>query len=182
MSYRLDVKQNAGATYWCIEELSFWDASNSRLTTQPSGASAQSSYAKGFAAGFAFNEVTNNDASFYCSRAGVTTGWLQYDFASAQQVNTYKIERLHDKINHKYSPVSWTLSGRNASGAWHLLDTQSGHSLSTWTNIEVKSFVLLESHGTCFGPGLPLVLRPKDISGGLKSAISHHTPIYPMIP
>ena len=39
--------------------------------------------------------MTNNDASYYCSQSGVKTGWLQYDFASPQQVKTYKIEQIN---------------------------------------------------------------------------------------
>ena len=67
----------------------------STQATQPSGGSAQTIFSAPFAAGFAFNEVTNNDASYYCSKNGVKAGWLQYDFASPQQVKTYKIEQIN---------------------------------------------------------------------------------------
>ena len=84
--------------------------------------------------------MTNNDASYYCSKSGMKTGWLQYDFASPQQVKTYKIERLngHGITWNQFSPVAWTFSGRNGNGAWHVLDTQSGH--NSWADGEIKSF------------------------------------------
>ena len=37
-----------------------------------------------------------------------------------------------------FSPVAWTFSGRNGNGAWHVLDTQSGH--NSWADGEIKSF------------------------------------------
>ena len=108
----------------------------STQATQPSGGSAQTIFSAPFAAGFAFNEVTNNDASYYCSKNGVKAGWLQYDFASPQQVKTYKIDPW--PYSYIFSPVAWTFSGRNGNGAWHVLDTQIGH--TSLADGEIKSF------------------------------------------
>ena len=53
--YRIQVSKNAGANYWCILELSFYDKSGKIIPTQPSGGSAQSFFAgKLYVAGKAY--------------------------------------------------------------------------------------------------------------------------------
>ena len=141
--YRMDVTQNAGSSYWCIEELSFYDASGNRLSTVPSGGSAQTEYASAYAAGKAFNEVSNADESYYCSHSGTSTGWLQYTFSTNVTVASYKVERLNGHGN-QYSPVAWTLTASKDGGSsWSTLDLQSGH--SSWTDGEKKTFTISEA-------------------------------------
>jgi len=43
--------------YWCIAELSFYDADSNRVATQPGLASAETEYAVQYAAGMAFNDA-----------------------------------------------------------------------------------------------------------------------------
>jgi len=88
----------------------------------------------------AFNELTDNDDSYYCSANGISTGWLQYTFTSAVQVASYKVERLNGHGN-QFSPVAWTLEGSNDGGAtWSVLDSQSDH--LSWSDGEVKTFTV----------------------------------------
>merc|ERR1719433_1394444 len=88
--YRIDVSQNLGGNYWCIEELSFYDMTGSRLVLDKSLGSAQTMYSSSYSAEHAFNEQTDGDGSeftnYYCSENGITTGWLMYDFQSPVKV------------------------------------------------------------------------------------------------
>ena len=70
--YKMDVSANAGAGLWCLEELSFYDLFGNLMATQPSMASAETEWSAVYAAGMAFNEVTDDDASYYCSRSVVS--------------------------------------------------------------------------------------------------------------
>jgi len=135
----MDVSQNAGATYWCIEELSFYDANGNRVATQPSLASAETEFASHYAAGMAFNEITDNDASYYCSQNGVPSGWLQYQFEKGTApISSYRVERLNG-FGNQFSPVSWQMKQSIDDGVtWVVIDEQSGQ--STWGDGEIKSF------------------------------------------
>jgi hypothetical protein len=141
--YRLNISENGGANRWCLEELSFYDDSGTRLVTSPSGGSAQTEYSSAHAAGMAFDEQSDNDPSYYCSSSDVKTGWLQYTFDTDVQVASYHIERLHGRPDQfsPVEPVAWTLTASSDGGiSWNILDTQSGQ--TTWSDGEVKSFTI----------------------------------------
>jgi hypothetical protein len=90
MKYRLNVNSNAGASYWCVEELKFYDAQNIKLDTIPNYGYAESIYSIQFDASHAFNEDSENDDSWYCSQNENPTGWLAYDFQTPTEVIFYK--------------------------------------------------------------------------------------------
>jgi len=152
--YKMDVSENAGGGYWCIKELSFYDADGNRVATQSGMASAETESAvqtrsfygmawhsqSAYAAGMAFND--DHGASFYCSQNGVSTGWLQYQFESGTApIGSYRVERLNGAQNLKYSPDSWQMQQSLDGGlTWTVIDEQSGH--STWSEGEIKSFTV----------------------------------------
>ena len=45
------MQSNAGAAYWCIEELKFYGSDDARIPTDPSMGSAQTEYDAGSGAG-----------------------------------------------------------------------------------------------------------------------------------
>jgi len=136
-TYRIDVTKNVGANYWCIQELKFYGENANRIATPASGASAETIHAGAFKA---FNEVSNNDESYYCSKTGVKTGWLQFDFGIKTKISSYEIEQINGYAN-QYSPVDWKFEGSNDGNTWVTLDEQSGH--NTWNDGEIKSFKLI---------------------------------------
>ena len=137
--YRMDVTQNAGAAYWCIEELSFYDADGARIPIQQGNASSESEYSPAYAASMAFNELTDDDASWYCSQNGISTGWLQYSFEPGMApVVTYAVERLNG-FGNQFSPVAWQMrESLDGGNSWIVIDEQSGH--LEWDDGEVRIF------------------------------------------
>lgn len=134
------VSVNAGAPYWCIEEVSFYDTSGHRIATTPDGASAQTEYnTHQYDAGKAFNEITNNDESYYCSDSTTSSGWLQYTFESPISVGSYKLERINGHGN-QFSPVAWVILGSIDGSVWTTLDERDA--FSSWFDGEVKEFPL----------------------------------------
>ena len=113
--YRLDVSSDNGAGHWCLEELSFYNEEG-RISTPESGASAQTEYSAGYAASIAFNELSSDDASYYCSAdfAPSGYGWLQYTFPSPVALTSYAIEGLNGYHNGQVSSHTHpTLSDAN---------------------------------------------------------------------
>jgi hypothetical protein len=135
--YRMRVTKNAGANYWCTEELTFYDENGKRIATPASGASAETEFAKQYDASHAFNEIWQNNWLYYCSKNMVKTGWLQYDFGHPQPISKYEVQRLIGHGN-QYSPVDWTFEGSNDGETWDILEEQGGH--DTWKDGEVKTF------------------------------------------
>jgi len=138
--YRVEVSQNAGGSYWCIEELSFYDTYGKRLTLDKSRGSAQSQWDARYAARKAFNEISDANEGHYCSQSGVPTGWLAYEFSSPVRLSKYSIEGLSEYGN-QWSPVSWTFEGSVDGTSWDVLDTQSDH--DSWSDGEIKEFPLI---------------------------------------
>jgi hypothetical protein len=139
--YRIKVTKNAGAAIWCLEELKFYDENSNRISTPSSGASAQTTYSNGNHEAYrAFNELSNNDDSYYCSQHGVKDGWLRYDFNGPTKITKYELEQLNG-FGPEYSPVDWTFEGSLDGVNWVVLDEQKDH--NTWAGDEVKSFELL---------------------------------------
>jgi len=130
--YKMDVSENEGAGYWCIEELSFYDADGNRVATQSGMASAETEASAGNAAGMAFNEITDDlstgivEGGTYCSQNGVSTGWLQYQFESGTApIGSYRV----GGPGNTCSPVSWQMQQSLDGGqTWTVIDEQSGHS------------------------------------------------------
>merc|ERR1719312_2134439 len=56
--YRIAVSQNAGATYWCLEELSFYGDNGQRLTLDKSFGSAETIFDHRYTAEMAFNAIS----------------------------------------------------------------------------------------------------------------------------
>jgi len=139
--YRIDVTKNSDSpSPWCIQELKFYGENANRIATPESGASAETIYNGDYAAKKAFNEVSNYDESYYCSKNGVKTGWLQFDFGIKTKISSYEIE----SAGGYPAPVDWKFEGSNDGSTWVTLDEQSGH---TWNRDETKSFKLIEN---CF--------------------------------
>jgi len=138
--YRIEVSQNAGGSYWCIEELSFYDTDGERLTLDKSRGSAQSQWDARYAARKAFNEISDANEGHYCSQSGVPTGWLAYEFSFPVRLSKYAIEGLSGYEN-EWSPVSWTFEGSVDGTSWDVLDTQSDH--DSWSDGEIKEFQLI---------------------------------------
>lgn len=136
----MNATASNGAAYWCIEELSFYDASGARLTIDKASGSAQSEYSGSHAASMAFNEKSDRDASYYCSKNGIATGWLQYAFSSPVDVASYKVERLNGH-GDQFSPVAWTMRVSTDGGStWTTADEQSG--LTSWSDGQVRTFAI----------------------------------------
>ena len=144
--FRMDVTANNGATYWCIEELSFYDSFGTRLTVDRARATAQSQYSIQYGPSMAFNEESDGDASYYCSQYGITTGWLQYVFSSSVVVASYKVERLNDH-GDQYSPVAWAMKlSTDGGNTWMTVDDQSGQ--TGWGDGEVRTFTISTSQAS----------------------------------
>ena len=137
--YRIDVSQDAGAPYWCLEELSFYDNGGGRITLNKDFGFAESAYSNSYAAAMAFNELSDSDSSYYCSKNSIPTGWLAYDFQTPTFISKYAMERLNGHGN-RYSPVDWTFEGSMDNINWDVLDTQSGE--NDWEDGEIKEFSL----------------------------------------
>ena len=137
--YRLDVTQVNGPSYFCIEELSFYDSDGMKFSTSPDGGSSQYEHEPrhgNYAAGMAFDEDTN---SYYCSDYAEKVSWLQYDFGSPTAVSKYSIKGLRFNANG-VGAGSWVLRGSSdgrrrlvghQGDGWTTLDSQSGH---TWSS------------------------------------------------
>jgi hypothetical protein len=142
--YRMDVTGTVGGatSRWCIKELSFYDVFGHRLETKPSMATAETEYAAEYAAGMAFDEVSDDGLSEYCSSN--PTGWLQYQFPSFEsQVISYAVQVLPEDLDKAYDPRDWTLKESLDGGAtWTQIDKQNGHD---WDAGETKTFSLLDS-------------------------------------
>ena len=57
--YRIDVTANAGANYWCLEELSFYGHDGDRLELNSADGFAETEHPEPYTASFAFNEQTD---------------------------------------------------------------------------------------------------------------------------
>ena len=106
--------------------------------TAPSGtASASSIYDAAHDAYFAFNNL--DDAAGWATISGTLTGWLAYEFASYQYVNSYRL-RCQNHINGPTAaPKNWTFEGWNGS-SWDTLDTQTN--ITGWSTGVWEEFVL----------------------------------------
>ena len=125
--YRVDVTKVRGANYWCLEEMYFYN-NNGRIPTKPSGGSAETVYchtggpgvglspsgslkrscsgaSTEYMPGIAFNEKSQKNKHYYCSRNGVKTGWLAYTFDKPTVVTGYGLRGLDLAAKGVYSPV-----------------------------------------------------------------------------
>lgn len=68
----------------------------------------------------AFRAFDRNDATQWYNGLN-TTGWIQYQFASATRVTSYRLRFTID-----LSAANWELQGSSNGSSWTTLDTQSG--------------------------------------------------------
>jgi len=139
--YRMEVSKGGTAEWWCIEELSFYDAEGTRFAVDKARGSASSVYGDDelYGASMAFNEESDDNLSFFCTYNEQNTGWIQYEFENPTAVASYKIQ-VYDYAN--YWPEKWQMKTSDDGGAtWIVLDDQSEVAV-TWNDSTIKSFDL----------------------------------------
>lgn len=114
--YRINVSVNNGGAYVVIAEWEIFE---------------QISYD----AWKALNH-TNTD-QYDCWQANATTGYLEYQFASAKTISNYAISSIN-AADQTLSPKSWTLKGSNNGTDWTTLDTQTN--ITGWTQAQTRNF------------------------------------------
>jgi hypothetical protein len=110
--------------------------------TEPSGTASCSSYYTG-------DPRTNCYAAF--NGMGGTgwltnftsTGWLKYEFPSAQIVKSYSIVPWSYSSLIQVSPKTWTFEGSNNDSDWTVLDTQTNY--TNWTAYVAVNFSISNS-------------------------------------
>ncbi len=83
----------------------------------------------------ALNHTNTNQ--YDCWMATATTGYLQYQFASAKTIANYSITSINDS-DQTLCPTSWTLKGSNNGSDWIDLDPQTD--ITDWDQAETKVF------------------------------------------
>lgn len=105
----------------------------------PSGvASASTENSSSYAAWKAFDKVVTGDTGWVTS-SGVTSGWLKYQFPTAQIITSYSITPGYSYVNTR-APKSWTFQGSNNGADWETLDTQTN--ITTWVSNTAKTYTI----------------------------------------
>lgn len=83
------------------------------------------------------NTVDTTSGYNYCWHldAGITSGWLGYEFASPQIITSYDITPQNDFTGR--TPRTWTFEGYNGT-TWVVLDTRTN--ITSWTNLVANSY------------------------------------------
>lgn len=106
--------------------------------TAPSGVSSASSFAVGYEAYKAFDDITSTSSNYWSTSAGNNTGWLQYLFASPKAINKYTL-RASNVVAR--TPKDWTIKASNTGvfgGEEVTLDTVTDE--TGWASDEVRTF------------------------------------------
>jgi hypothetical protein len=95
--------------------------------TAPSGVCSASSNYSATPAYYAFDHGNTNG----WITNGTSTGWIQYQFASAVTITSYEVTPWSTDNFPSRSPTAWTLEGSNDGSTWTTLDTRT-YSSSAW--------------------------------------------------
>jgi hypothetical protein len=98
--------------------------------TTPSGvASASTEYlTPNYAAWKAFDHSNAAQANAWLSQAGVTTGWLKYQFPTPQVITRYTVQT--ENTASSTAPKNWTFEGSNDNSTFTVLDTRTNETYS----------------------------------------------------
>ena len=99
--------------------------------TVPSGTVTKSSeYSSGYASWKAFDDDFDGPTG-WITGAGVTTGFIQYQFTSGQVIAQYTITNDDSFTVRAADPVNWTFQGSNNGSSYTTLDTQTGQTFTS---------------------------------------------------
>jgi hypothetical protein len=130
--WRINVTANAGDTnYLAIAEVEMRATVGGADECSGGTATASSS-----SAGFEADKAFDNDAATRWSTPtpGMTTGWLQYQFASPVDVTEYTIQ-AHPSTPAR-SPKNWTLEYSDDGTDWTVTDTRTNE--ANWADGETR--------------------------------------------
>jgi hypothetical protein len=82
----------------------------------------------------AFDNVTT---TAWITTAGVTSGWLEYEFTSPQTIRQYRILAIPTGGTVNRAPQSWTFEYWNGT-AWVVVDTRTAQ--AAWTVTETRTY------------------------------------------
>lgn len=105
--------------------------------TAPSGvASASSIYESTYNPYKAFDY---NEATWWVSSNGSTTGWLEYEFTVPKKIQKYSVlGHMQSPYYKTASPKDWTFEGSNDGVTWNVLNTQTN--ITDWVQHVKKEF------------------------------------------
>lgn len=91
----------------------------------------------------AYKAFDKNGGTYWHSTAGVTTGWLAYEFPEPKVIRGYSILPQANYLNR--SPKNWTFEGSNDGVTWDMLDDRNNQ--TAWVN-GVKNNYLVGKPGS----------------------------------
>lgn len=140
--WRLNISANAGdANYLQAAEVEMRATAGGADQCTGGTATASSEYSVDFAAAKAFD---NDAATRWSTVAGVTSGWIAYQFTAAVEVLEYTIQA--SSVAGARSPKDWNLEWSDDGTNWTIVETREGY--GTWATGEIKTFTLSTSPAT----------------------------------
>lgn len=120
--WRINISANNGNTYWLTLAEIEMRISLGGADQCSGGSASQSSYYTGYPGSLCFDD--NTDTSWNASY-GVTTGWVEYQFASAKEIVQYTLTCKDTTNNYpERMPKNWTLEYYDGGG-WVAVDTRT---------------------------------------------------------
>jgi hypothetical protein len=107
----------------------------------PSGVASASSYHGTQYAWKAFAAKVSSDSTGTWLSNLTTTGWLSYQFPTAQTITSYAIMPYGYDVWPDRVPTAWTLEGSNDGSGWTTLDTQTV-TTDFWSRGHFKRFAV----------------------------------------
>ena len=123
-----------------MQELAFYGADDDRIELNKELGAAETEYSPTYGADMAFNEQSHADLNYYCSKVGVSTGWLSYSFEAPTVLTKYAIQVLNEHAE-VWDPVAWSFQGSMDGLTWDVLDTRSAYH---WYLGDLNEFILIE--------------------------------------
>lgn len=117
-----------------------WSTSSDYSISTVSGTAAASSYYYTRPPSLAFDKHDPSLSDNGWVNNGGTTGWISFQFTSAQTVATYALAPLNMSGNTSRTPSAWTFDGSNDGSSWTTLDTIT--SQTGWSVGEIRTYTI----------------------------------------